>query len=184
MTMTGSGNIYLIGFSGTGKTLSGIKAAERLQLPFVDMDEIIQYRTRKPIHQIFEEDGEDVFRKMETDLLKEIARKGNRVVSTGGGVPTIAENRKLMQKSGVIILLTANPATIHQRISTRSNRSQTLRPLIGDNAPVEKVAELLQNRAEAYSCASESIDTEGLSHDEVGQAIERIWKQHSTNQTS
>ena len=177
--MIENGNIYLIGFSGTGKTLSGIKAAERLQLPFVDMDEIIQYRTRKPIHQIFEEDGEDAFRKMETNLLKEIARKGNRVVSTGGGVPTISENRRVMQESGVIILLTAKPTTIHQRISTRSNRSQTLRPLLGDNAPVKKVAELLENRAEAYSCASESIDTEGLNHDEVGEAIERIWKKQS-----
>ena len=54
-----NGNIYLIGFSGTGKSLSGIRAAELLKLPFVDMDDLIEYRTKKSIPEIFEDDGED-----------------------------------------------------------------------------------------------------------------------------
>ncbi len=172
--MNPAGNIYLIGFSGTGKTIAGMKAAERLKLPFVDMDELIQYRTRKSIPQIFEEDGEAAFRRLETELLEELSSKHRRVVSTGGGVPINAENREMMDKSGIIILLVASPKTIHQRINSRASRGRTLRPLLGDDAPTNRIEQLLASRQEAYSCAHQTIDTENISHDAVSIKIERI----------
>lgn len=175
--MSRQGNIYLIGFSGTGKTISGIKAAEILRLPFVDMDELIQYRTRKSIPQIFQEDGEEAFRKMETEIIQELARKDSRVVSTGGGVPTVPINREIMQDSGIILLLTASPETIHKRLDSRSNADRTLRPLLGENAPIKRVRTLLESRTEAYSCAHRTIDTENISYEQVAEAIVQAWNE-------
>ena len=178
--MKPNGNIYLIGFSGTGKSLSGIRAAELLKLPFVDMDDLIEYRTKKSIPEIFEDDGEDVFRKIETDILRELSEKSSRVVSTGGGVPVRELNRQIMRNSGIIIHLTATPETIHKRLTTRQNRNRTLRPLLGDDAPEQRIANLLAERIEAYSCADRSIDTEGLSHRQVAAAIENVWQELSS----
>ena len=179
-----NGNIYLIGFSGTGKSLSGIRAAELLKLPFVDMDDLIEYRTKKSIPEIFEDDGEDAFRKIETDILRELSEKSSRVVSTGGGVPVRELNRQIMRNSGVIIHLTATPETIHKRLTTRQSRNRTLRPLLGDDAPEQRIANLLAERTEAYSCADRSIDTEGLSHRQVAAAIENVWEELSSRSES
>ena len=179
-----NGNIYLIGFSGTGKSLSGIRAAELLKLPFVDMDDLIEYRTKKSIPEIFEQDGEDEFRKIETDILRELSEKSSRVVSTGGGVPVRELNRQIMRNSGVIIHLTATPETIHKRLTTRQSRNRTLRPLLGDDAPEQRIANLLAERTEAYSCADRSIDTEGLSHRQVAAAIENVWQELSSRSES
>ena len=179
-----NGNIYLIGFSGTGKSLSGIRAAELLKLPFVDMDDLIEYRTKKSIPEIFEDDGEDAFRKIETDILRELSEKSSRVVSTGGGVPVREFNRQIMRNSGVIIHLTATPETIHKRLTTRQSRNRTLRPLLGDDAPEQRIANLLAERSEAYSCADQSIDTEGLSHRQVAAAIENVWQELSSRSES
>ena len=179
-----NGNIYLIGFSGTGKSLSGIRAAELLKLPFVDMDDLIEYRTKKSIPEIFEDDGEDEFRKIETDILRELSEKSSRVVSTGGGVPVRELNRQIMRNSGVIIHLTATPETIHKRLTTRLSRNRTLRPLLGDDAPEQRIANLLAERTEAYSCADRAIDTEGLSHRQVAAAIENVWQELSSRSES
>ena len=173
--MNPKGNIYLIGFSGTGKSLSGIRAAELIRLPFVDMDDLIEYRTKKSIPEIFEQDGEEEFRKIETGILQELSQKTSRVVSTGGGVPVREVNREIMSSSGIIILLTATPQTIHKRLTTRQTRNRTLRPLLGGDAPERRVARLLVEREEAYSCADRSIDTEGLSHAQVADAIRNAW---------
>ena len=173
--MNPKGNIYLIGFSGTGKSLSGIRVAELLRLPFVDMDDLIEYRTKKSIPEIFEQDGEEEFRKIETGILRELSHKTSRVVSTGGGVPVLEINREIMSSSGIIILLTATPQTIHKRLTTRQTRNRTLRPLLGDDAPEQRVANLLAERKDAYSCADTSIDTEGLSHAQVADAIQNAW---------
>ena len=80
-------NVYLIGLSGTGKTRSGQIVAELLGWPFVEMDGVIEDRAGKPIANIFSENGEQDFRDLESRLLKEVAGRGGRIVSTGGGVP-------------------------------------------------------------------------------------------------
>ena len=90
------------------------------------MDDLIEYRTKKSIPEIFEDDGEDAFRKIETDILRELSEKSSRVVSTGGGVPVRELNRQIMRNSGVIIHLTATPETIHKRLTTRQSRNRTL----------------------------------------------------------
>jgi shikimate kinase len=172
-----SGNIYLTGFSGTGKSNSGRQAADLLRWEFFEMDDRIEARTGKKIPEIFAGEGEERFRQIETEVLREAASKAGVVVSTGGGVPTREENRRLMAQTGVVIRLKASPETIHARLSGAAGpRGRALRPLLGSDAPVEKVRELLEQREAAYATADADIDTEGRRHDEVARLIVDAWR--------
>jgi shikimate kinase len=171
-------NIYLIGLSGTGKTRSGRRVAELLGWPFVEMDGVIEDRAGKSIPRIFEENGETYFRDLEAQILEEVAGRGGRIVSTGGGVPVRDGNREIMRSSGLVIRLSASPETIHQRlVSSAPQRGRTLRPLLGGDAPIEKLRNMLDERDEAYSSANVTVDTEQKSHDEVAQAIADAWQE-------
>ena len=174
------GNIYLIGFSGTGKTNSGRQAANLLGWQFFEMDDRIEEVSGKKIPEIFGSEGETRFREIETGVLKEAAAETGLVVSTGGGVPTIEENRRIMAETGVVIRLTASPETIHSRLrGSAGQRGRALRPLLGSEAPVDRVRELLAERESAYSSADAEIDTEGKRHDEVAQLIVAAWRELS-----
>ncbi len=170
------GNIYLIGFSGTGKTNSGRQAAARLGWEFFEMDDEIEEAAGKSIPEIFSEDGEDRFREIETDVLRTAAGCARLVVSTGGGVPTREENRKLMAESGYVIRLSASAETISARLTASAGRrGRALRPLLGSEAPVERVRSLLAERESAYATADGEINTEGLRHSDVAQLIVDTW---------
>ncbi|MDA1298193.1 MAG: shikimate kinase [Chloroflexi bacterium] len=170
------GNIYLIGFSGTGKSNSGRQAAGMLGWEFFEMDDEIEAAAGKSIPQIFEEDGEERFREIETGVLRRAAARSGLVVSTGGGVPTREENRKLMAETGVVIRLTASPETISDRLAASARRrGRALRPLLGSDAPVERVRALLAEREEAYATADSQIDTDGLRHFDVASLIVDTW---------
>lgn len=183
MSQRSKRNIYLIGFSGTGKTNSGRHAAALLGWDFFEMDDEIEARTGKKIPEIFAEDGEEKFREIETEVLKEAASRSKVVVSTGGGVPTREENRKLMAGSGVVIRLSATPETISSRLSASAGRrGRALRPLLGSEAPVERVRALLAEREEAYATADGTINTEGLRHADVAQLIVDTWNHLSATE--
>lgn len=178
-------NIYLIGLSGTGKTRSGRRVAELLGWPFVEMDGVIEDRAGKSIPRIFEENGETYFRNLEAQILNEVAERGGRIVSTGGGVPVRVENRDTMKASGLIVRLSASPEVIHQRlVSSAPSRGRTLRPLLGDDAPIEKLRIMLADRDEAYSVANVTVDTEHKSHDEVAEAISDAWNNSEFSQSN
>ncbi len=102
------------------------------------MDGVIEDRAGKSIPRIFEENGEDYYRDLESQILEEVAERGGRVVSTGGGVPVRNANRKIMKSSGLIVRLSASPEVIHQRlVNSSAQRGRTVRPLLGDDALVE-----------------------------------------------
>jgi len=170
-------NIYLIGLSGTGKTRTGRRVAELLGWPFVEMDGVIEDRAGKPIPLIFKENGEDYFRNLESQILEEVAKRGGRIVSTGGGVPVKEANRETMKSSGLIVRLSASPEVIHQRLVRSSNqRGRTLRPLLGDDAPVEKLRKMMREREKAYSTANVIVETGAKSNDEVAEAVAEAWR--------
>lgn len=171
-------NIYLTGFSGTGKSHSGRIAAETLGMAFVDTDDLIEQKADKPIPKIFEEDGEARFRDIESAALAEAAAQGNTVVSTGGGAPVRSQNRELMARTGLVIRLKASPESINARL-TRSEgaRGRTLRPLLGGDAPVEKIRRLLEDREAAYAAAHVTIDTEGKVPRDVAKEIVHAWRE-------
>ena len=181
--MPAKANIYLTGFSGAGKSVSGRMASNRLGWAFVDTDDLIEQRAGKQVPQVFADDGEDRFRDIERGVLLDISGGSRQVIATGGGVPVDPSNRKLMQETGIIVRLKASPEMIHERLSGGKRRTRTLRPLLGDDAPVERVRKLLHQRESAYSQADFTINTDVRAHADVAQDIVNAWRTYEGAQT-
>ena len=98
-------NIVLIGMPGCGKSTIGRLLAEETGRPFVDADAEIEKLAKKSIPQIFVEDGEDIFRAFETQVLAELGKQSGLVIATGGGCVTRAENYPLLHQNGTVIWL-------------------------------------------------------------------------------
>jgi shikimate kinase len=95
-------NIFLIGFSGSGKSVIGKKLANELNLRYIDTDREIELLEKKEIHQIIEKKGELFFRNLEKKILKNINFNISHIISTGGGIATLKENIETMNKNGII----------------------------------------------------------------------------------
>ena len=158
-------NVYITGFSGSGKSTSGRELALLLERDFVDMDSEIEKLHKQTIPDIFEEHGEVVFRGLETGLLTQISRKDGQIVSTGGGVPTIPENVKIMKCTGKIVCLMASVETLSKRISHHSNTAgnKADRPMLYSGDRTERIRDLLDIRRESYNQADLLVDTEDKS---------------------
>ncbi len=98
-------NVYLVGPMGSGKTTLGRRIAERFGLEFVDCDQEIEQRTGASVDLIFEIEGEAGFRKRESDMLRQLSERTGLLIATGGGVVLDHENRRLMEKTGLVIYL-------------------------------------------------------------------------------
>lgn len=161
-------NLVLIGFMGSGKTSVGLKLSYKLKMPVEDTDKLIERREGKSIRQIFEEEGEEVFRKKETELLGELAdRQGKVIYSVGGGTPVREENRKLLRQLGTVVYLQISPETVYERL-----KGDTTRPLLQCENPLEKIRELIESRKEAYeSCADIIIAVDLLDMEEILEQI-------------
>jgi len=164
-------NIYLVGFMGTGKTSVGKILAKKLKKEFVEMDEEIEKREGKKIVDIFRLFGEPYFRKVEKEVLKEIASCFNLVVSCGGGVVVDEENLKILKETGVVICLKAKPSVIYERTKKTKER-----PLLNVPEPLKKIKELLAKRAPFYAKADYSVDTSTLAPEEVSEKVIEILK--------
>lgn len=104
---------FLIGYMGCGKTTSGLFAASGSGLAFVDMDSYIEEKHHKTVAEIFAEQGQDKFRKLEHDTLIELSARDNVIIATGGGAPCFFNNMELMNASGstIYIRMTAEHLT-------------------------------------------------------------------------
>jgi len=142
---TTSENIYLVGLMGAGKTTIGRSLAKRLALRFVDTDKEIESRTGVSIPTIFEIEGEDGFRKRESQIIAEMAEQGGLIVATGGGGVLRPENRANMRSSGFVIYLNVPPQTLWER--TRHDRN---RPLLQVADPLQKLTQLFSVRDPLY----------------------------------
>lgn len=145
-------NIVLIGFMGTGKSTIARELAKTRQMNIVEMDEEIVRRRGKSIADIFEEEGEEYFRDLETALLKELQTKENQVISCGGGAVLREENVRVMKKNGCVVLLTALPQTIYERV-----KNNTDRPILQGNMNVEYIASLMEKRREKYEKTADIV---------------------------
>lgn len=139
-------NIILTGFMGTGKSTTGRALAQRLGLTFIDTDQVIEERTGSPITNIFAQQGETVFRRMESEIAQELAGQCNLVIATGGGFFTNPENVSVLESGGHIICLTATAEEICERIKQQGQ----IRPLLQDPKPLARISELLREREMVY----------------------------------
>lgn len=139
-------NIILTGFMGTGKTTVGRLLAARTGRAFVDTDELIVQRAGKSIADIFAAEGAHHFRQLEREVAAELAPLSSLVIGTGGRLMLDPQNAAALTPDSLVICLQAPPQEILQRLSTDGAR----RPLLDVPQPAQRVAELLDERAEAY----------------------------------
>ena len=159
-------NVVLTGFMGTGKTAVGREVARRLRRPFVDMDAVVEARAGKPITRIFAEDGESVFRQMETDLCGELAGQDGAVIAAGGGALVDPANREMLAASSVLICLQAGADEILERVGEVEDR-----PLLSVPDPGAEVRRLLAARRDAYAAIPWQVDTNGQTPSQIADEI-------------
>lgn len=165
-------NLVLIGFSGSGKSSVGRILARRLGWSFVDTDALIVERFGMPIARLFREQGEAAFRAAEREAVAAACASRHQVISLGGGAPVDATNRRVLSDDGnLIVRLEASPEELLRRL--RSQGPTEERPLLAGSDPLERIRGLLAVRGEAYAIANLAIDTDGLSPEEVAEAILR-----------
>ncbi len=133
--------VFLVGMMGSGKSTIGKILSSVLDLEFVDMDSEIEARSGKTVEKIFESEGEEVFRKLESNLLKELVRKDGIVVSTGGGIVLDSENRRTLKEENTLYLKLP-PADLFKRVDTLN------RPLLKGGK--EAIFRIWEERRELY----------------------------------
>ena len=160
-------NIFLIGFMGAGKSTISYYLKNALAMDVVEMDQCIVERQGMSISDIFETYGEEYFRELETNLLIEMQSQSNVVVSCGGGVPMRERNVVEMKKNGRVVLLTAKPETILERVKDNHDR-----PLLENNKTVPFIADLMEKRRAKYEAAADIvIQTDGKSELEICEEL-------------
>ena len=162
----GGRSLYLVGMMGSGKTSTGRPLAERLGYGFVDADAVIEQVAGCTISEIFERDGEEDFRSLETQVLRSISERHSLVVATGGGVVTRSENWGMMHQ-GIVIWLDVERRQLLQRLQADS----TQRPLLMTEDPAETLDAILKQRRPLYDEADLTVVIESETPDVVANGI-------------
>ena len=168
--------IILIGYMGSGKTTVGRQLAKRLGLMFYDLDWYITNRMRRTVAQIFEESGEEGFRKIEHAMLHEVAEFEDVVLSCGGGTPCFFDNMDYLNRMGETVYLKASPEVLYAHLKM----GKSVRPLLLGKTPEEVeafVKEQLAQREPYYSKAKHTLDVNVLdTYDKIKISVEKIIK--------
>ncbi len=161
--------IYLIGFMGTGKSSVSRALGKRTGNLVLDLDAEIVKKAGKSIPEIFADEGEESFRELETEVLRTYAYSSPAIIACGGGTILKDENIEIMKETGVIILLTATPATVLKRVAHDKNR-----PLLQGKKSIEGITELMDARLPRYEKAADiSIATDDLTTKQIASEILR-----------
>ena len=158
--------IILIGMAGAGKTTAGKFIAQRINMDFYDVDNLIEKSENKSINEIFKQNGEKYFRKIEAEIIQTLP-ESNCVISIGGGAFENPQTREYLLKNGIVIYLEANTQTIYERV-----KNQTHRPLLSDN-PQEKITKLLNVREKNYKLAHFTVVTDNKTIEQIAVEILR-----------
>lgn len=145
-------NIMLIGFMGCGKSTIANYLSHILEMEDLETDEFIVKREDMTINEIFQRKGEDYFRNCETNALKELQTRQGIIISCGGGMPMREQNVDLMKQNGKIVLLTASPETVYNRVKYSNQR-----PLLNGNMNVEYISELMAKRQDKYEAIADIV---------------------------
>ena len=173
--MNYSGNVFLVGPIGVGKTTIGRVLADLLGIEFYDSDREIEASTGADIPWIFDVEGESGFRVRETRMIEQLTQKKNIVLATGGGAVMSPENREWLMARGAVVYLRA---PISQQIE-RTSRDKT-RPLLQTPNPEDKIRELMKIREPLYQeVADIVVDTYRRNPKAVSQDIFAQLKQIS-----
>lgn len=172
---------------GSGKSTVGPELARALGYDFLDLDLLIEERAGMPIPAIFAEEGEAAFRKLEADMLREVAQREHAVVALGGGALTFEENLRVAKRSGLVIYLRVPAELLVRRL-----RGRTGRPLImgsegstlSDEDLRRRVDLMIGTREPYYSQADVTIEAGEMSLDETVYAVLHEVSRYGSGQNS
>lgn len=166
--------VFLVGYMAAGKTTLGRRAAQLLDVEFIDLDAYIEARYRKRVSDLFAERGEVGFRDIERRMLHEVAEFDNVLVATGGGTPCFFDNMEYMRSRGVTVYLSASIPTLCRRLL----RARVKRPLVAGKTAEELddcIAGMLAQREPYYRQADYTFDAEQYeSTHSVDEAVQRL----------
>jgi shikimate kinase len=164
--------IFIIGYMAAGKSTVGKRLANKLSIPFVDLDDAFEAKYRYSIPRFFEHFGEERFREFENQCLKEIIHDHDTaVISTGGGTACSDRNMLLMNNEGTTVYIKMAPKSLAHRL----NRARRLRPIVRDiqnDDMLEFVEDQLSEREPFYNRAKHIVKGESLDIDELARVIE------------
>ena len=166
--------IILIGYMGAGKTTVGKALAKELRMPFYDLDRYIESRMHKTVKAIFDERGEAGFRKIEHNMLHEVAEFEDIIISCGGGTPCFFDNIDYMNRQGETVYLKATPEVLYGHLKM----GKTIRPLLLNKTADEVqvfIREQLAQREPYYSRAKHVLDVNLLDdYEKIKISVEQL----------
>lgn len=164
--------LWLVGMMGSGKSAVGALVARELGGGFFDTDDLVAAEARLSVEDVFRVLGEERFRELEGNQIERLARDQTAVVATGGGAVLRAGNRSMMRRSGLVILLRAEPAVLATRIGAGRGR-----PLLAGAEVLDRLTELAEHRAGLYGAAAHLVvDTDDKRLGEVVEEVVNLWK--------
>ena len=159
-------SIFLIGMMGSGKSQTGLKLAELLKYKYIDLDSLIEKLAKKSINQIFNDEGEDNFRVLETNCLKETIKIPSLVISTGGGIVTKSENWGILRQ-GIITWIDIDKDIALERLQNEIEN----RPLLKGENMNDLYTSIYKSRKNLYSQADLRIEVKKENIEEVAMKI-------------
>lgn len=166
--------IIIIGYMGAGKTTVGKALSKELNIPFYDLDWYIENRMRQTVKEIFDQRGEEGFRKIEHNMLHEVAEFEDVIISCGGGTPCFFDNMDYMNQQGETLYLKASPEVLYGHLKM----GRTVRPLLLNKTPEEVQAfihEQLEKRSPYYSKAKHTLDVNLMdNYEKIRITVEKI----------
>lgn len=174
-------HLFLIGYRGTGKTTIAPLLGQLIELPVIDLDQRIIDSTGKLIREIFEEQGEQEFRKIEQRELQQAIKQVPSVISLGGGTIVSEVNRSTINSNGKAVWLQAHPDTICSRLQS-DDLSKQNRPSLTGLDLMDEIESVLAERRPFYDvCADYSVATDDLPPQEVAEQIANWWQSVDNN---
>jgi shikimate kinase len=169
-------SIVLIGYRGSGKTTIGRRLADRLWWKFVDADEEIVKRAGKTIREIFDQQGEPAFRDVEAQVVADVMKLSDHVISLGGGAVMREDNREAIRRSGhAVIYLKCEPAVLLERINADSATAENRPALTNLGGSIEEIEKLLEVREPVYrQTMTAELDVTNQSVDDAVSWIARL----------